>query len=116
MKGGVGKTTLAVNLAWYIHQNEPANVLLIDLDPQFNATQYVMDYKSFKNHCEKAGTVSDLLIDQPKLDARLKKVKKNPATALHTIRTTKGKKFDILPAEFESRLDRQKSCPDGLPA
>ena len=47
MKGGVGKTTLAVNLAWHMHQNEPANVLLVDLDPQFNATQYVMDYKSF---------------------------------------------------------------------
>jgi chromosome partitioning protein len=41
MKGGVGKTTLAVNLAWHMHQNESANVLLVDLDPQFNATQYV---------------------------------------------------------------------------
>jgi chromosome partitioning protein len=100
MKGGVGKTTLAVNLAWYFHQNGPANVLLVDLDPQFNATQYVMDYKSFRAHCDKAGTISDLLIDQPKLDARLKKVKRNPISALHTIRTTSGKRFDILPAEL----------------
>jgi chromosome partitioning protein len=100
MKGGVGKTTLAVNLAWYFHQTEPANVLLVDLDPQFNATQYVMDYKSFKSHCERAGTISDILMDQPRLDARLKKVKKNPAAALHRIRTTSGKRFDLLPADL----------------
>lgn len=78
MKGGVGKTTLAVNLAWYIYQNDGKNVLLVDLDPQFNATQYVMDYKSFENHRKTAGTIADLLIEQPKLDLRLKKVKTNP--------------------------------------
>ena len=48
MKGGVGKTTLAVNLAWHFHQNEEKNVLLVDLDPQFNATQYVMDFQAFQ--------------------------------------------------------------------
>jgi chromosome partitioning protein len=100
MKGGVGKTTLAVNLAWHMHQNENANVLLVDLDPQFNSTQYVMDYKSFENHGKKAGTIADLLIDQPKLDVRLKKVKNNPGAALHTIEENGGKKFDLLPAEL----------------
>lgn len=50
MKGGVGKTTLSVNLAFelFYRQNK---VLVIDNDPQFNATtsfvrpeQYVEDY------------------------------------------------------------------------
>lgn len=100
MKGGVGKTTLAVNLAWYIFQKDNANVLLVDLDPQFNATQYVMDYKSFEHHRKHSATITDLLIDPPKLDARLTKVKKNPAVALHNIRTANGKKFDLLPAEL----------------
>jgi|HubBroStandDraft_6_1064221.scaffolds.fasta_scaffold01756_14 chromosome partitioning protein len=100
MKGGVGKTTLAVNLAWHMHQNENANVLLVDLDPQFNSTQYVMDYSSFENHGKKAGTIADLLIDQPKLDVRLKRVKSNPSAALHTIEESGGKKFDLLPAEL----------------
>ena len=100
LKGGVGKTTLAVNLAWHMHQKEQCNVLLVDLDPQFNATQYVMDYKAFQVHRNKAGTAADLLIDQPSLDLRLKKVKKNPRAALHRIRTTDGKRLDILPSEL----------------
>jgi chromosome partitioning protein len=100
MKGGVGKTTLAVNLAWHMHQKENCNVLLVDLDPQFNATQYVMDYKAFQVHRKKAGTVADLLIDQPSLDLRMKKVKNNPRAALHKIRANDGKRLDILPSEL----------------
>ncbi|HEX8144758.1 MAG TPA: ParA family protein [Pyrinomonadaceae bacterium] len=100
MKGGVGKTTLAVNLAWHFYQNEGANVLLVDLDPQFNATQYIMDYKSFEAHRKNAGTISELLIDPPALDARLRKVKSNPVTALHKIKSAGGKHFNLLPAEL----------------
>ena len=76
MKGGVGKTTLAVNLAWHIFQSDGKKVLLVDLDPQFNATQYVMDYKSFETHRKNAGTIADLLIEQPRLNLRLRKIKK----------------------------------------
>ena len=43
MKGGVGKSTLAVNLAWEM-ATEPwhKNVLVVDLDPQFNCSQYLV--------------------------------------------------------------------------
>lgn len=101
MKGGVGKTTLAFNLAWYLHKKEPANVLLIDLDPQFNATQCVMDYKTFVDHRKKKGTIADLLIDQPQLALKTKKIKKNPASALYRVKETSGKGLDLLPAELQ---------------
>lgn len=39
MKGGVAKTTLATNLADNLVRREQCKVLLVDLDPQFNATQ-----------------------------------------------------------------------------
>ena len=38
MKGGVGKTTLATQIAWYATVQMDKKVLLVDLDPQANAT------------------------------------------------------------------------------
>jgi chromosome partitioning protein len=100
MKGGVGKTTLAVNLAWYMYQRQRHDVLLVDLDPQFNATQYVMDYSVFDKHRREKGTIADLLIDQPRLDLRLKKIKADPNGTLHTVRRTSSHRFDLLPSEL----------------
>jgi len=48
MKGGVGKTTLCVNLADAISKLYDKNVLLIDFDPQSNATQYILRPDEYK--------------------------------------------------------------------
>lgn len=39
MKGGVGKTTLCISVADYLANTLKKSVLVIDIDPQFNATQ-----------------------------------------------------------------------------
>ncbi|MFB2686657.1 ParA family protein [Shewanella mangrovisoli] len=41
-KGGVGKTTLTCNIASYLAKKENKRVLVIDCDPQCNATQLIM--------------------------------------------------------------------------
>lgn len=50
MKGGVAKTTLSVNIADYLNRRSKKSVLVIDVDPQFNATQCLMspsDYVAY---------------------------------------------------------------------
>lgn len=42
-KGGVGKTTLAVNFAWYLSAVKGFKTLLVDWDPQASATGFFFD-------------------------------------------------------------------------
>jgi chromosome partitioning protein len=64
MKGGVGKTTLAVNVAYclaYVHRKK---VLVVDGDPQFNATQYLLESDVYLRHVQndKKGTLRDIFV------------------------------------------------------
>jgi chromosome partitioning protein len=60
LKGGVGKTALAVNLAAYCGINN-YKTLLIDLDPQTNATFSSIGVKRWNDEAKRNGTVADLL-------------------------------------------------------
>ena len=58
LKGGVGKTTLAVNVGYGLAYFHKKNILIVDADPQFNATQYLLRDKAYLAHLndEKKGT------------------------------------------------------------
>lgn len=59
LKGGVGKTALAVNFAAYCGK-EGHKTLLVDLDPQTNATFSCISPEAWGNHKNEKGTVADL--------------------------------------------------------
>lgn len=61
MKGGVGKTTLTFNMAWYSAWRRNLRVLAIDLDPQANLSQYLMGAEKYLEFLNKQNkTVVDI--------------------------------------------------------
>ena len=67
MKGGVAKTTLSVNFADCISRRHDLKVLLIDIDPQFNATQCLLSGDEYKEKREKYfHTIVDIFDDSPR--------------------------------------------------
>lgn len=50
MKGGVGKTTLSTNICHCLSKRNDKKVLLIDIDPQFNATQCLFTGEEYIQH------------------------------------------------------------------
>lgn len=66
MKGGVAKTTLAVNLSHAFVKLASKRVLLIDIDPQFNATQCLVKPETYmKVRAEGRPTAFHIFDDNP---------------------------------------------------
>lgn len=67
MKGGVGKTTVAMHLAGgvgaFLYDNKPRKALLIDYDPQFNASQSFLPPKQYFSLEKARKTTLSVLVD-----------------------------------------------------
>lgn len=97
MKGGVGKSTLTANLGWYGAYSRNLRVLLVDLDPQFNLSQYVMGTSGYESHLDSGKkTVLDIF-EPPKSSSALQ-----PEDVITTVRDWEdGSRLDLLPSSLE---------------
>ena len=105
-KGGVGKTTTAVNLAAYLSITETP-ILLIDMDPQANATSGLgieIDNKS--------KTIYDAIIDNASVDKCIHKTNLKYLDIIPSTYSLVGAEIELVPQM--KREDRLKNVINQL--
>jgi len=105
MKGGVGKSTLCANLAWHFAgmRNWTRRVLVIDLDPQFNASQYILGVSRYQRDVMAAAapTVWDIFEQQSRAPG-LRSANRSLTDSVQRIINFAGGGFvDLIPSQLE---------------
>ena len=106
MKGGVGKSTLAANLGWYCTYRKSKRVLLVDLDPQFNLSQYVLGHTRYEDLIRDGNKTVFHIFEQltpaavsgsPRLQLSPSDVTVNVVPAWESV----SRRLDLLPSQLE---------------
>jgi chromosome partitioning protein len=95
LKGGVGKTAIAVNLAARCGERG-LRTLLVDLDPQTNATFSCMSIEDWESHAASHGTAANILGVRGHTNAEGRT--KNPRDV---IRSGVFRNVDLIPSHLE---------------
>ncbi len=100
MKGGVGKSTIATNLGHHFagFTTWVKKVLVVDIDPQFNATQYLLGYEKAREHFSKGKPSTYHIFEKNTPEHR----GINLANSITNVISYKGgSRLDIIPAQQE---------------
>jgi chromosome partitioning protein len=105
MKGGVGKSTLAANLAWHLTgiEGQDNNVLVVDLDPQFNSSQYLLGAAGYEKKIVKPqrATIWNVFEQQTKTPGAPVRKPLTPDDVIVNVKTWPQNRLDLLPSTLE---------------
>jgi chromosome partitioning protein len=105
MKGGVGKTTLCVNLAYELFRRGN-RVLIVDNDPQFNATSALLQPKFYLDAVLKQDaqhTIYHIYEHEPRIRGA-KRAKRDPKSFIYSqwfLARDRSISLDLMPSQIE---------------
>jgi chromosome partitioning protein len=123
-KGGVGKTTVAINVAGALNARGH-EVLFVDLDPQGNATENLGMMDAYEEEpptlfdCltdpERRGDVHDIVREHAEMDVVPSNIDMTAAEPELTLSRRSGEQLDLLLKEFDGNYDYVVvDCPPNL--
>lgn len=105
MKGGVGKSTLTTNLAWHFSAMRAwtKKVLVVDLDPQFNASQYLLGVRRYQTEVinQNRPTVWDIFEQATRAPGLRSTGRRLEDAMIRVVTFTTGSLLDLIPSQLE---------------
>ncbi|MCX7049433.1 MAG: ParA family protein [Candidatus Sumerlaeota bacterium] len=109
MKGGVGKSTITVNLAWHLYLSGgwplKRKILVVDLDPQFNASQYLLGSSKYRDEVvtKNRPTIWNIFEERSRMPGHEEPVSVKPEDAIVSVDSSSnsGARLDLLPSRLE---------------
>ncbi|HLX85600.1 MAG TPA: ParA family protein [Terriglobales bacterium] len=102
MKGGVGKSTVTANLGWHSAYKKNHKVLLVDLDPQFNLSQYALGRERYQEFLRRKRPSVYEIFEQTSSSPGMREAHADLSQAIIQVKAwSDGSRLDLVP----SRLD-----------